>query len=116
MYRARQTALGREVALKEIRELFGFFNDEQRVEIVRRFGDVVKSWAQLAHTNILPIHDVSLDAEFPFVVTELAPNGSARRLINDAEEIPVEVVFKYLLQTLYALRAAHAQDIHHRGS
>lgn len=115
VYRARQTALGREVALKEIRELFGFFNDEQRVEIVRRFADVVKSWAQLAHTNILPIHDVSLDVEFPFVVTELAPNGSARRLINDAEEIPVEVVFKYLLQTLYALRAAHAQGIHHRG-
>lgn len=115
VYRARQVALGREVALKEIRELFGFFNDEQRVEIVRRFGDVVKSWAQLAHTNILPIHDVSLDIEFPFVVTELAPNGSVRRLINDAEEIPVEIVFKYLLQALYALRAAHSQDVHHRG-
>jgi serine/threonine protein kinase len=115
VYRARQVALGREVALKEVRELFGFFNDEQRVEIVRRFGEVVKAWAQLAHTNILPIHDMSLDVEFPFVVTELAPNGSARRLINDAEEIPVEVVFKYLLQTLYALRASHALDIHHRG-
>lgn len=115
VYRARQVALGREVALKEVRELFGFFNEEQRAEIVRRFGDVVKSWAQLAHTNILPIHDMSLDVEFPFVVTELAPNGSARRLINDAEEIPVEVVFRYLLQTLYALRAAHALDIHHRG-
>lgn len=115
VYRARQSALGREVALKEIRELFGFFNDEQRAEIVRRFGDVVKAWAQLSHTNILPIHDVALDVEFPYVVTELAPNGSARRLINDAEEIPVEVVFKYLLQTLYALRAAHAHDIHHRG-
>lgn len=115
VYRARQSALGREVALKEIRELFGFFNDEQRAEIVRRFGEVVKAWAQLSHTNILPIHDVALDVEFPYVVTELAPNGSARRLINDAEEIPVEVVFKYLLQTLYALRAAHAHDIHHRG-
>ncbi len=115
VYRARQVALGREVALKEVRELFGFFNEEQRVEIVRRFGDVVKSWAQLAHTNILPIHDMSLDVEFPYVVSELAPNGSARRLINDAEEIPTEVVFRYLLQTLYALRAAHALDIHHRG-
>lgn len=115
VYRARQVALGREVALKEIRELFGFFNDEQRVEIVRRFGDVVRSWAQLSHNNILPIHDIALDVEFPFVVTELAPNGSARRLINDAEEIPVEVVFRYLLQTLYGLRAAHAQELHHRG-
>ena len=115
VYRARQVALGREVALKEVRELFGFFNDEQRVEIVRRFGEVVKAWAQLSHANTLAVHDVSLDVEFPFVVTELAPNGSVRRLIQDADEIPVEVVFRYLLQALYGLRAAHAMDLHHRG-
>jgi eukaryotic-like serine/threonine-protein kinase len=115
VYLARQTALGREVVLKEIRELFGFFNDEQRVEIVRRFGEVVKAWGQLSHANILQLHDVSLDIEFPFVVTELAPNGSVRRLINDAEDIPVAVVFRYLLQALYGLRAAHAHDVHHRG-
>lgn len=115
VYRARQVALGRDVALKEVRELFGFFNDEQRVEIVRRFGDAVKSWAQLAHANVLAVHDVSLDVEFPFVVTELAPNGSVRRLIQDAEEVPVEVVFRYLLQALLALRAAHAHELCHRG-
>jgi eukaryotic-like serine/threonine-protein kinase len=115
VYRARQVALNREVALKEIRDLFGFFSDDQRNEIVRRFTDVVRAWGNLAHPNILPIHDVNLYTEFPNVVTELAPNGSARRLINDAEEIPVELVFKYLLQTLHALRAAHAQRVYHRG-
>lgn len=115
VYRARQVALNREVALKEIRDLFGFFSEDQRNEIVRRFTDVVRAWGNLAHPNILPIHDVNLYSEFPNVVTELAPNGSARRLINDAEEIPVELVFKYLLQTLHALRAAHAQRVYHRG-
>ena len=115
VYRARQVALNREVALKEIRDLFGFFSEDQRNEIVRRFTDVVRAWGNLAHPNILPIHDVNLYAEYPNVVTELAPNGSARRLINDAEEIPVELVFKYLLQTLHALRAAHAQRVYHRG-
>ena len=115
VYRARQIALNREVALKEIRDLFGFFSEDQRNEIVRRFTDVVRAWGNLAHPNILPIHDVNLWTEFPNVVTELAPNGSARRLINDAEEIPVELVFKYLLQTLHALRAAHAQRVYHRG-
>jgi serine/threonine protein kinase len=114
VYRARQVALNREVALKEIRDLFGFFSDDQRNEIVRRFTDVVRAWGNLAHPNILPIHDVNLWTEFPNVVTELAPNGSCRRLINDAEEIPVELVFKYLLQTLHALRAAHAQRVYHR--
>jgi serine/threonine protein kinase len=115
VYRARQVALNREVALKEIRDLFGFFSEDQRNEIVRRFTDVVRAWGNLAHPNILPIHDVNLWVEYPYVVTELAPNGSARRLINDAEEIPVELAFKYLLQTLHALRAAHQQKVYHRG-
>jgi len=115
VYRARQIALNREVALKEIRDLFGFFSEDQRNEIVRRFTDVVRAWGNLAHPNILPIHDVNIWVEFPNVVTELAPNGSARRLINDAEEIPVELAFKYLLQTLHALRAAHSQRVYHRG-
>jgi serine/threonine protein kinase len=77
VYRARQVALNREVALKEIRDLFSFFSDDQRYEIVRRFSDVVRAAATLAHPNILPIHDVSLDRDFPYVITELAPNGSA---------------------------------------
>ena len=115
VYRARQVPLNREVALKEIRELFGFFSEDLRYEIVRRFTDVVRAAANLAHPNILPIHDVNLDREHPYLVSELAPNGSARRLINDAEDIPVDLVFKYLLQTLHALRAAHAQRVFHRG-
>jgi len=115
VYRARQVALNREVALKEIRDLFGFFSEDQRNEIVRRFTDVVRAWGNLAHPNILPIHDVNLWTEYPYVVTELAPNGSCRRLINDAEELPTELVFKYLLQTLHALRAAHNQRVYHRG-
>src|SRR5207248_3480480 len=98
VYRARQVALNREVALKEIRDLFGFFSEDQRNEIVRRFTDVVRAWGNLAHPNILPIHDVNLWVEYPYLITELSPNGSARRLINDAEDIPVELAFKYLLQ------------------
>jgi eukaryotic-like serine/threonine-protein kinase len=115
VFRARQVALNREVALKEIRDLFGFFSEDQRNEIVRRFTEVVRAWGALAHPNIVPIHDVNLWGDYPSVVTELAPNGSVRRLITDAEEIPVELVFKYLLQTLHALRAAHAQKVFHRG-
>ncbi|MEZ4368708.1 MAG: serine/threonine-protein kinase [Kofleriaceae bacterium] len=115
VYRARQVPLHREVALKEIRDLFGFFSEDQRGEIVRRFTEVVRAAANLAHPNILPIHDVNLDTEFPYVVSELAIYGSARRLINDAEEVPVSLAFRYLLQTLHALRAAHAQQVFHRG-
>ena len=115
VYRARQVALNREVALKEVRELYGFFSEAQHAEITRRFTDVVRAAASLAHPNILPIHDVNVSAEFPYVVSELAPNGSARRLISDAETIPVALAVKYLLQTMHALRAAHSARVIHRG-
>ncbi len=115
VYRARQVQLDREVALKEIRELFSFFSEEQRREIVRRFVDVVRAAGQLSHPNIVALHDVSTEREFPFVVSELMPHGSVRRVISDAEEIPVTLVIKYLLQVLHALRAAHAAGVTHRG-
>ncbi len=115
VYRARQVSLNREVALKEIRDLFDFFAEEQRSEIVRRFGDVARAHAELTHPNILQVHDVDLAAEFPFVVSQLCANGSVRRLITDAEAIPVGLALRYLLQTLHALHAAHQKDVSHRG-
>jgi serine/threonine protein kinase len=61
------------------------------------------------------VHDVALDRDYPYIVTELCTQGSVRRLISDAEEIPVGLVVRYLLQVLHALRAAHAQGVSHRG-
>jgi serine/threonine protein kinase len=58
---------------------------------------------------------VSTDREYPFVVSELMRGGSLRRIISDAEDIPVALVMKYLLEGLQALRAAHAQGVMHRG-
>jgi serine/threonine protein kinase len=115
VYRARQVQLNRHVALKEIRELFGFFPDDQHGEIVRRFTDVVRQAASLAHPNILAIHEVNLDREYPYVVGELAHFGSARRLIQETESVPVKLALRYLVQTLHALRAAHRERVFHRG-
>jgi eukaryotic-like serine/threonine-protein kinase len=115
VYRARQIHLNRQVALKEIRELFGFFPEDQHGEIVRRFTDVVRQGAGLSHPNILAIHEVNLDREFPYMVSELAHFGSARRLIHEAESIPVGLALRYLVQTLHALRAAHRERVFHRG-
>lgn len=115
VYRARQVPLGRLVALKEIRELFGYFPEDQHGEIIRRFTDVVRQGASLAHPHILPIHEVNLDGQYPYVVSELAVFGSARRLIQEAEHIPVGLALRYLVQTLHALRAAHRERVFHRG-
>jgi serine/threonine protein kinase len=115
VYRARQIQLNRPVALKEIRELFGFFPEDQHGEIVRRFTDVVRQGASLAHPHILPIHEVNLDREYPYLVSELAPYGSCRQLITESETLPVGLALRYLVQTLHALRAAHRERVFHRG-
>jgi len=115
VFRARQVPLNRHVALKEIRELFGYFPPDQHGEIVRRFTDVVRQGASLSHPHIVPIHEVNLDREYPYVVSELAAFGSARRLIQEAESIPVGLALRYLVQTLHALRAAHRERVFHRG-
>jgi eukaryotic-like serine/threonine-protein kinase len=115
VYRARQVPLARQVALKEIRELFGFFPEDQHSEIVRRFTDVVRQGAGLSHPHILPIHEIGLEGAYPFVVSELAAFGSARNLIQESESIPVGLALRYLVQTLHALRAAHRERVFHRG-
>ena len=114
VYKAQQILLNREVALKELDHIFELFPD-QRDEVVRRFSDISCAAARLVHPHILAIHDVNFKAEKPFVVTDLAPNGSVRELVRVGEPMPVGRALMYLLQTLQALRLAHANNVIHRG-
>src|SRR5262249_38623448 len=89
VWKARQLTLDREVAVKEIRELFNLVTEDQRREIQRRFGEVVRQAARLSHPNIMPLLDVNSEREHPYMVMEMATHGNLRRIIRDAEEIPV---------------------------
>jgi serine/threonine-protein kinase len=112
---ARQTMLGREVALKEIRELFGFFNEPQRQEIVRRFDDAILNAAKLSHPNIVVVLDANTGREFPYVISEYVGGGNLRRILQHAESIPPELSVKVFLQILHALGHAHGKGVVHRG-
>jgi serine/threonine protein kinase len=115
VWKARQITLDREVAVKEVRELFALVTEDQRREIQRRFGEVVRQAARLSHPNIMPLLDVNSERENPYMVMEFATHGNLRRIIRDAEDIPVALSIKYFLQVLHALRAAHDQGVIHRG-
>src|SRR5208282_6062019 len=73
VYRARDTRLGREVALKVLPESFA--RDADRL---RRFEQEARAVAALNHPNLLAIHDIGEHNGAPFIVSELLEGTSLR--------------------------------------
>jgi hypothetical protein len=115
VYLARQVPLNRRVALKEVNELFGFFTEPQRLEIIKRFEEEVLKSARLFHPNIVAILDANTTRDCPYLVMELLRGGNLRRILTQAEAIPPELAIKIFLQILSALGHAHRRKVVHRG-
>jgi hypothetical protein len=115
VYRARQVKLGRDVAVKEIKEIFDVFAGVQRSDIVDRFSKIIQTQARLLHPNIIQVIDIDIEAKFPFVVMQYAPNGNLRRLIETEGRPPLQIALKYFLQILHALNTAHDNGVTHGG-
>lgn len=115
VYRGVQKRLKRDVAIKEIKDIFHVFADVQRDDIVGRFMEIIQTQARLNHTNIIETLDVVTDEAYPYVVTQWAPNGNLRRLIETTGRPPLKVALRYFLQILHALNTAHEADVVHGG-
>jgi len=76
VYRARDTRLGREVAIKALPEALA--KDKDRL---RRFEQEARTIAALSHPNILGIHDIGTHDGAPFLVSELLEGQSLRKLV-----------------------------------
>ncbi len=74
VYRARDTRLGREVAVKVI--AFYASSDPDRL---RRFEQEARAVAALSHPSILSVYDVGTEAGAPYVVFELLEGESLGR-------------------------------------
>src|SRR6185295_13214777 len=73
VYRARDSRLGRDVAIKLIP---GSFAGE--AGRVHRFEQEARAAGQLNHPNILVVHDVGIHAGAPYIVSELLEGASLR--------------------------------------
>ena len=107
VYRARDTRLGRVIALKVLPE---HLSDASRRE---RFQREARAIAALNHPHICTIHDVGHDAGVDFLVMELVDGESfAARL--ERGPLPLDVAIAVAIEIADGLSSAHRQGIVHR--
>jgi hypothetical protein len=108
VWRARDTKLGREVAIKTLPEEFA--RDADRLA---RFEREAKLLASLNHPNIAAIYGLEEHAGTHFLVLELIEGDTLGDRLNRGA-IPLEDSLKLALQMADALEAAHDKGVIHR--
>jgi serine/threonine protein kinase len=108
VYRARDTRLERDVAVKVLPE--SMLSDAQALA---RFEREAKLIAALSHPNILAIHDIGNDSGVSYAVTELLEGETLRERMN-AGTVPLRKAVDYARQMARGLAAAHGRGIVHR--
>jgi len=108
VYKARDTRLGRPVAIKILPAEFA-----QDAKFKVRFQREAKTISSLNHPHICTLHDVGCENDVDFLVLELCEGKTvAQRL--ESGPLPVEQVLEYGVQIAEALDKAHRKGIVHR--
>jgi Tol biopolymer transport system component len=107
VYRARDTRLNRDVAIKVLPA--GVAEPER----LSRFEQEARAAAALNHPNILAIFDFGTHDAAPFIVTELL-EGETLRARMDSGALPVRRAIGIAVEIARGLAAAHEKGIVHR--
>lgn len=110
VYRARQEAVGRHVAVKVLAAL-DLDNDEQR-----RFRQECRAMGALSsHPNIVQVFDAGTSGEgMPYIVMEFMPGGSLWQRVRATGRLPATELLEAGVQLCGALESAHRAGILHR--
>jgi Tol biopolymer transport system component len=108
VYRAKDTRLGRDVAIKVLPESFS--RDAERLH---RFEQEARAVAALNHPNILAIYDIGEQGGSPFIVSELLEGHSLRVELENGP-LTLRKATEYAVQIAQGLAAAHEKNIIHR--
>src|SRR5712692_511230 len=108
VYRAEDSTLGRDVAIKVLRPEIG-----RHPERVRRFSQEARAASALNHPNIITVHDAGEFEGGPFLVMELVEGESLRAQLRRGA-LPFGKVVDIGIQAATALARAHEAGITHR--
>jgi serine/threonine protein kinase len=108
VFRARDTVLGRDVALKVMKAI-----GPDLATFRARFEAEARALARLQHPSAVQVFDVGWEGDQPYLVMELVGGGTLRGHL-DAGPLPADEVRSLGIQVGNALAAAHDHGILHR--
>ena len=110
IYRARDSVLGRDVAVKILAERYA-----QDESVRQRFTREALAAARLSgQPNTVTIFDVGEHEGWPYIVMEYLAGGSLDDVLREQRVQSPQRVFTWLEQAAHALDAAHALGVVHR--
>jgi Tol biopolymer transport system component len=108
VYRAKDTRLGREVAIKVLPASFS-----QDADRLRRFEQEAKAAGVLNHPNVTIVYDIGSHEGAPYVVQELLEGETLRSELAGGK-FSTRKAIDYAVQIAQGLAAAHEKGIVHR--
>ncbi|HLX36124.1 MAG TPA: Stk1 family PASTA domain-containing Ser/Thr kinase [Candidatus Limnocylindrales bacterium] len=109
IYRARDSQLERDVAVKVLRPEYGADPD-----FLERFRHEAQAAASLSHPSIVAVYDYGTDPAGPFIVMELVDGQDLASLLRRRGPLPPIQAACVAAEVARALAAAHANGIVHR--
>ncbi len=112
VYLARDNALERDVALKELR-MPGHFSEAERQEMRERFQLEARAAARLAHPHIVTVHDIIASGDRYFIVMEYLTGKTLSEILSE-KVFTQDEVLSIAPMICDALGYAHAAGVIHR--
>ena len=109
VYKARDTLLYREIALKTIGT-----GPSVDPELRERFYREARACALLQHPNIVTVFDLGEADNMAYIVMELLQGEDMRKLIEEKRPMPVDARLDLMVQVCEALGHAHQHQVIHR--
>jgi TolB-like protein len=108
VYRARDSKLGRDVAIKVLPE--DVASDRERL---RRFEQEARAASALNHPNIITIHDIAEEGSTHYIVMEYVEGKTLTDMLG-ARALPIKKLLQIAPQIADGLAKAHSAGIVHR--
>jgi serine/threonine protein kinase len=116
VFKGRFNALGLDISIKELKDIFGYFSFLQRGEVLKRLKKELCAQAQVRHPAVAQIIDQNVDSARPYFVVELLRGSLKEKLeAGGGKGIEVPLALRCFLQLAYGLRAAHASGLTHHN-